>query len=555
MKAYKLSDMKEPKPEKLTREQIDKTKKASIVDGSAYNVMYGFGEQYITPFALRLGASDGEIGILSSVPAFLGSLSQVLGANLADKYKDRKKIVLWFVFLHAISLIPLFIIPLLTKSMLALTLIFTLYLVFANTAGPAWNSWIGDVISEGERTKYFAQRNKIAIAALLVSVLSAGLILNYFSNVNVWIGFGILFSISFLGRIISWYALTRQYEPQYVVDKESYFSFKDFLARMPETNFGNFVIFRSLMAFAVMIGSPFFAVYSLNHLHFSYIQYTIIVLFPMIIKILTMNYWGKNSEKFGNKTIMFVCAFWIALIPFWYFVAGVFFSQTPYVFFIILCGEGLSGFAWAGFDLTTFNYMLETSGPMKRARAFAYYNVVYGTFVLIGGLLGAVLIDNLSDLNLSGVIIPAILLVFFISTLARALVAALYIQKIKDVRVNINIDQKMFVDLAVAKPLNTALSHTSYTLNAATEEIDKFTKTTKDAINNLTKPIQPIARDVIQFVDKELEKAEAIRKKIEPRTIRNTKKQDYEHLTNIDYSKYVESHPKIIKRLDRKKKK
>jgi MFS family permease len=545
--------MKEQKPKTLSKEQIEKTKKASIIDGSAFNVMYGFGEQYVTPYALKLGATNSEIGILSSVPAFIGAISQVWGAKLTDDYQNRKKIVLWCVFLQAVSLLPLFIIPLLTNSMLLLTIIFSLYLIFANMGGPAWNSWIGDVISKDDRSRYFAKRNKIAIAFLLFSVMSAGIILNFFASFDIWTGFAILFVIAFLGRLISLYALSKQYEPQYEFKKESYFSFKDFLKRMPETNFGNFVIFRSLIAFAVMIGSPFFAVYMLNDLEFSYIQYTAVVLAPMVIKILTMTYWGKNSERWGNKNIMFVSAFWIALTPFWWFISG-FFLEGTLIFYFLLLSESITGFAWAGFELTTFNYMLETSKPEKRARAFAYFNVIFGTFVMIGGLLGAFLIKYIKDIDFFGTVIPAILLVFLISSLVRALVAASFVQKINEVRVNESMDKKMFLDLVVAKPLNTALSHTNYTLNLANEEIDKIRKTTKKALNTITKPVQPLINEVIEFVDDSLQKAEPIRKSIEPDSIRKAKKQDYEHLTGQDYSEYIKTHPKIIRHIYKKSK-
>ena len=127
------------KPEHLTEEETEKTKKNSILDGTAWSVMYGFGEQYVTPYAIRLGASNTAIGILASVPAFIGAICQFLGAKLTDNYRDRKKIVAFFAFAQALILLPLFIVPFLTSSMLWLTALFTLYNAFANMAGPSWS--------------------------------------------------------------------------------------------------------------------------------------------------------------------------------------------------------------------------------------------------------------------------------------------------------------------------------------------------------------------------------------------------------------------------------
>jgi len=548
--------MKDIKPKKLDHMQAEQTKKASILDGSAYNVMYGFGEQYVTPFAISLGASDSEIGILSSIPAFIGSLSQVLGAKFTENFQDRKKIVLWAVFLQAITIVPLFIVPFLTKNILALTVLFSLYLIFANIGGPAWNSWIGAVIPDDERTRYFAKRNKISIAALLISVLIAGIILNYFSNASIWTGFAILFCISFLGRMTSWYFQTRQYEPKFVFDKKDYFSFTDFLKRMSKTNFGNFVIFRSLMAFAIMIASPFFAVYMLRYLDFSYIQYTIIILVPMVIKILTMTYWGKYAQRFGNKRIMFVSAFLIALIPFWWFIAGFFLGHSIIVFYFLIFTESLNGFAWAGFDLTTFNYMLETSSPQKRARAFAYFNVIFGTFVMLGGILGAILVGVMHDLMIGSMIISAMLLVFLISTIARGIVALTFVKKMDEIRINTHVGEgKLFFDLVVAKPMHSALAHTAYTLNAAEENIERIEQKTKKTLQYISSPAKPIINDVAGFMDKGLESIEPIRKGIEPAPIRRRKKLHHQELIGHDYSAYIKSSPKIIKKLDRKRQK
>ena len=268
------------------------------------------------------------------------------------------------------------------------------------------------MVTEKERARYFSRRNKAVITGMLLSVLIAGLALNYFTQVNIWLGFGILFSTAFLGRLVSWYFLLRQSEPRYHYDPKSYFSFRDFIRKMPQTNFGNFVIFRSLMAFAVMVASPFFAVYMLRNLNFSYIQYTVIVLTPMLVKILTMVYWGRYSDKFGTRNIMTVSGVLIATIPLWWFLGGHIFSHSQAIFYILILAEAVSGFAWAGFELTTFNYILETVSSKKRARCFAYFNMVFGTAVLIGGLLGAWLVAIMPSQG-----IGALLAVFAVSFL------------------------------------------------------------------------------------------------------------------------------------------
>jgi MFS family permease len=521
-------------PKKLSEGQIRKTKKNSVIDGSAYSVMYGFGEQYVTPFAIRLGATNSEIGILASVPSFIGALFQIVGAKLTDNWKDRKKIVTWFVLLQSFILLPLFIVPFFTKSVLLLTIIFTVYMVCANIMGPPWSSWIGDVIPENQRGNYFGLRNKIVIGTMMFSVLFAGLILTYFENINIWTGFGILFTIAFIGRLVSWSYLRKQYEPQYVIHPNTYFSLKDFIKKMPETNFGNFVIFRSLIAFAVMIAAPFFAAYMLKNLGFNYIEYTLVVLAPMLVKSLTMTYWGKYSNRFGTRNILIVSAFLIATIPIWWFFSGYFFEGKHFLLYILLVIEGISGFAWAGFELTTFNYILETVKPEKRPRCFAYFNVIFGTAVLLGGLLGSYLVAEIKPLW--GV--KTLLIVFFISFIARMTIAIILSSRIKEVKVNTKIDgTKLFFDMILARPLNEALHHTHMTLILAEQEMEKISLRTQNVFTTASKPIQPHVTAVINTLDKGLDKIEPIRKNIIPKAIAKKRKERHDQLINSGFNK------------------
>jgi len=111
----KILEERDGKKIALSEKEIEKTKKYSIVEGSFYHVMYGFGEQYIVPFALKLGASASQVAILSSVPYFLGSISQLIGAKLTDIYKKRKNLITMAVILQALIWLPIFFYLLLQK--------------------------------------------------------------------------------------------------------------------------------------------------------------------------------------------------------------------------------------------------------------------------------------------------------------------------------------------------------------------------------------------------------------------------------------------------------
>ncbi|MFH1769974.1 MAG: MFS transporter [archaeon] len=457
---------------KLSVDEIKKTEKASIAEGSASSLMTGFGEQYIIPFALRLGASSAQIGLLSSVPSFIGSLFQLLSAKITDKYENRKNVVLTFVFLQAIAFIPLFILPFLTKNFWILAIIFTIYLSFGNIASPAWSSWLGDVIPRSERSKYFSLRNKITMIFLFSSVIISGLILHNLEN-NIWLGFGILFSLAFIGRLISFFLFFKHKEPKYQQDIFNDNSLRNFISGLKENAFGKFVVFRSLLSFAVMLASPFFAVLMLKVFNFTYLQFSVIILTPMIIKALTMTYWGELSKTLGNKNILRVTAILISTMPINWLIATLLFKNTT-LFIMVLIIEIISGFAWAGMELTTFNYMLDASNPRNRVKLFAYYNVIFNFLILIGGVIGSFLIIILTKQTN---VLTALMIVLITSGLARLIVVITTTPNIEEIQNHRKVKYKrLFYEILVQRPLGFAVSSATSSMTFIENRIKKIKK-------------------------------------------------------------------------------
>jgi hypothetical protein len=66
-------------------EQVRKSLKYSILDGSAFSAMLGLTQDYIVPFALALKATAFQIGLLSCVPNLTMALSQLTTPRLAER--------------------------------------------------------------------------------------------------------------------------------------------------------------------------------------------------------------------------------------------------------------------------------------------------------------------------------------------------------------------------------------------------------------------------------------------------------------------------------------
>jgi MFS family permease len=456
---------------KLSREDIEVDKSLAIKEGSAYFAVEGFGGQYVIPYALKLGATESQVGIIASVPYFLGSVFQLFSARLTEKVKSRKQLIAALAFTQGALLMPLFLVPLLTKSIFLLTLFFCLYIICDYMILPAWNSMIGDIIPEQERAEYFAHRYKVNLLWLVLSMITSGILLTSLSHVNVWLGFWALFTIAFFARTISVILVLMHREPRNVKFKGERVKFSHFVQKMTSTDFGNYVIFRSAFIFAIMVASPFFTVYMLNNLHFTYWQFSCVVLTSFVVRAFASPYWGRCCNQYGNRNMMFVSSMIVSSLPLIWFTLGFFFEHNPYVFFLALLAEVVGGFGWGGFELTCYNYMLQTTESGSRARMFSYFNVWFGLFHMIGGLIGAWLVSHIASMQVA---LGTILTVFFISFILRFGTAITLIHRVKDPKKPQPISEKdLFVEVAVRRPLYTTFHGPITAVHAIEERVER----------------------------------------------------------------------------------
>jgi MFS family permease len=424
------------------RNKIKSSLRFSFLDGIFASCMVGLTTDYITPYALALKATTSQVGILSAVPNLTASLVQLKSPDLTDRLRSRKKIINLFVFLHSLMGLPIILIPYFFKSqpVLFLVVFVTLFTSFNAFAVPAWSSLISDHIPNKRRGSYFGWRSKILGIVAISSAFMAGIILHFYKQ-NIFKGFLVVFSIAISCRFISWYFLTRMYEPPFKVNKEAYFSFFDFIKRVRESNFAKFVIFVASLNFCVNIASPFFSVFMLKDLKFNYITYAILVSAVAITQIFTINRWGNHADKVGNIKILKFTSFFIASLPLWWII-----NQNPVY---LVFGQIISGFAWSGFNLCATNFIYDAVRPEKRTRCIAYFNVCSGFALCLGALLGGYLANFLP--TLFGY---KLLSLFLFSSILRFIVASFFSRKIKEVRQADDITSRdLFYSVVGIKPL------------------------------------------------------------------------------------------------------
>lgn len=417
----------------VSKKRVDelrhKSRRLSIKEGALSTVKASFCDSYVTPFAIAINSSNFLIGMLTSISGLLGPISQWFSSRLIEKY-SRKSIVVKSVFFEALMWIPMILIAFLYSSgimtstlPLFFLIFFSFYVIIANIPGPAWFSWIGDLVDDNYRGKWFSKRNFIIGIVGLVSTFLAAFFLDLLGSIGKEIyGFIVLFSLGIVARLISRELFKESYEPKLKLEKDYYFSIWTFVKKAPFNNFGRYTIFRSIMNLSVAIASPFFAVYMLRELNFGYVTYMTIILSQSLFGLFTMKFWGKFADRYGNYTVMKITFFFISIYPLFWLV-------SRNVFYLIFVSELIGGIAWAGFNLAGGNFVYDCVTPQKRGLVVSYFNLLNGLGVFIGAGLGAVLIKtlNISFMN-------TILFIFIISAVARLLCGIFMIPYVKEVR-------------------------------------------------------------------------------------------------------------------------
>lgn len=411
---------------------VDRTLKHSIKDGIFYSAMIGTAENYFSAFAVFLKATTAQVGVLASLPPLLASFSQVISAWLGRRLGKRKEIIVGGALLQASSLIPLMVLPVWFPDLaMPLVILFAvIYFIGPNLGSPQWGSLMGDIVKESRRGRFFALRTRLSSLANFAALGTAGLILHLFagSSLTYW-GFVAIFTLAAGFRLMSAWHLSKMHDPPgHVAAIDP--GVKGLLQVYRESGLLPFTAFFAFMQLSVAIASPYFALYMLRDLQFSYLAFMFNTAASVCIQFLTLNRWGRLSDLFGNRLILATTGFIIPIMPMlWMF-------STNYWY--LLGVQAVSGLAWAGFTLSAGNTVYDLTPKDHRVTLMAVHGVFAATGTFIGALIGAWLGTHLpAQITLADstwVWLTPLYGAFLISGIARFITVGVFMRRLQEVR-------------------------------------------------------------------------------------------------------------------------
>lgn len=395
--------------------------------------MSGLGETYMSAYALFLKATPSQIAFLAAIPALLGSCTQLVSAWVGHRTGRHKVLILTGVLLQAFMWLPMIWLPYFFPQHAVPILISSIVLFHAgsNMASPMWNSLMGDVVPEGQRGRYFSRRSRLMNLANFIALAAGGLIL-HFAEVqgHTQIGFLTLFTLAMLARLYSAYQIHRIPEPEPATGSAHGVPLSELFRGVAQSNFGRFTVFLALVNFAAGISGPFFTVYMLEDLGFSYLQFMASTAAVVVMQFFTLTTWGRWGDAFGNRMVLTVTGYLIPVLPILWLLSTN--------FWWIVVFQLLSGVAWSGFHLSAGNFLYDTVPRGRRSMFVAVHSTMSSIGMFVGAMVGGYLSTHLSaHAQIFGyhiAFVSALWWVFLISGLLRLVFAVIFLPRLTEVR-------------------------------------------------------------------------------------------------------------------------
>jgi MFS family permease len=419
----------ESTPGALSPGEVRRGLKLSIYEGALATVHVSVvSGAFVTGFALMLGASDFELGLIGAMP-FVGPLFQFVGAFLEERLGERRRItvissavsrLLWAVmaalpFLTVLggATIPLFLVLLLvSQALIGVTI-------------NAWTSWMSDLVPPRRRGSYFGVRNTVGSVSAMITTWVAGLALDHYRSLgNERIGYVLVFGVAVICAMASSLILTRQPEPP--ISRQRLPMRALFSAPLRNPFFRSFSLASTGWAVATGIASPFFNAYGIQALHLSFTTLALFGVATSAMGLIAQPIVGRMQDRYGNRRVLIISAFLSALLP-WGWVLS-----TPTFLLPIWLTSIFAGAFWPGITQGMLNMLMERAPAEGRGAYVATYGTITGAGTCIAGVLGGVIASMLGAvlLPLGPLVLDHYAVLFVATSVGRAAIAWVFARRL-----------------------------------------------------------------------------------------------------------------------------
>lgn len=341
---------------------------------------------YISIYILALGASETQVGLMSSFSSVACALVLLPGALLAEHAARKRNIALINGVFARLMILLLVFVPIFFKTPALIWIAIALSVgrdAFNNFGYPAWMDVANATVPIEGRGRFFGSRNFIMSITGILTTLLAGRLISGFAGT---LGYQIALAVSFALGMASTFSFGHIHEkgnrPQQPGRSFSLRGLAQMFKEQPQ--FTALTLTAALWNFGIYISGPFFNVQMVNTLKFSAASIGLVAVVTSITTLVTQNQIGAWADRVGMRRLQYISMWLIPLLP----LSWIFATQVWHVALI----NAFSGIVWGAYNLVSFNLLLATIPQGQVPRYSAVYQIVIMLSMAIGAAVGSAII-------------------------------------------------------------------------------------------------------------------------------------------------------------------
>lgn len=348
----------------------------------------------VTPFtgifAIKLGASNLQVAMLSSLPALMSLLAMIPGAYLVDRVPRKKAITAWFILASRAFFLVFALTPVLPAGLRASFLVAAVALRnFPEAiAGVAWQSFVAGAIPSNMRTGAFAYRQAITGVAGTVAVLVTGWLLDVLvfpSGYQIMFALGFLVALAEVGFFLGMHEAATP-APDRTRAAPAPGPGGWLRAVLGQSNYLRFTVGSVIFHFGWQMAWPLFLRYQVDVLGATNTWMSIFTVTNSLSSVITYRLWARWSDRIGTRTLLPLAALGLSTVP-----VGFVLSRTPLDLALFNLWVGIFG---GGMTFLLFNALLEVVPDESRTSYIAYYNTLISLSGTIAPVVGVGLMER-----------------------------------------------------------------------------------------------------------------------------------------------------------------
>lgn len=262
----------------------------------------------LVAFALALGATPIEVGLLAAIP-FLAQAAQLPATILIERVRRRRLIGVLTITAARVLITLLALLPFVADKVLALHLLIGAQVAIAvlhAVGGCAVNAWLHQMIPHAHLGRFFARRLLWGTVVGCVATLGAGLLVDAAPFGDPMHVYAAAFAAAGLAGFVSSFHLARAPEPQMRQAGPGGALREQLWAPFHDRDFRRLLVFMGAWIVASNLAAPFLTVYLIQQRDYPIAVVTALWVVSQLANALTLYLWGRVSDRLSNKAVLAV---------------------------------------------------------------------------------------------------------------------------------------------------------------------------------------------------------------------------------------------------------